>query len=883
MIDLDMPPRVRRLFRFPWRSAARVASDVDEEVLFHVEMRAEELTMAGMSPEHARAEAWRQFGDVDDVRRHALAVSVGSRRRAWLREFGLGLAQDSRFAARQIRRAPLFASVAVLTLALGIGANSAIFSVVHHLVLAPLPWRDGDRIVEVMQTAGDGHIMFATTQAQLDAWRARARSVEEITAVRSREYTIGSGGERERIIGAAMEPNLIDFLGLHPFVGRVFTPNDVRPGAARVVLLGYGLWKRRFGGRGDAVGETIVVDDTTRTIVGVASPELSDPMNENEPAALWTPLMPSGAELNGLAFAKLRRGISAEQAGRELTAIAKTLPDRPGAVAAKKSIRAMRPQDFLGAQVQRALLLLFSAVGVVLVIACANVANLLLVRSWGRHREFAVRTALGAGRARLARQLLTESLLLSVVGGLLGLLFAWGGLHLFRELRPLGLEELDGVRIEPAVLLWTATVAVATGLVFGLFPTLFALGRTSESWLRTGTRSAGGSRGARRLRSALIVGEIALSVVLLVGAGLLVRSFRALEDIELGFDPRNLASFSVQFPRGTSKELSSPTFVDVLKRVRALPGVEGAAFASDAPPEMGVSSAEFQTDDALPHAPITVAGFDAVSPDFFRLARIRLRGRTFSSNISGDDHAAGEAVINETLARRLWHNGDAIGRRFRAGPTAPWLTVVGVAQDIAAPGRHGDVYDLQLYLPAITSFRSTTIVLRSETPIDALAPTLRHVVREIDPRLEIWSTRSSQTAIAALLAAPRFAMALVGVLALAALVLSAVGLYGVIAYAVSQRTREIGVRVALGAEPRDIGRLVMRDGAVLALAGLTIGLGSAAVTGRTIESFLYGVGHTDPTTFVVIAVLLGGVGLLASYLPARRAMRVDPVVALNAE
>jgi putative ABC transport system permease protein len=883
MSDLRLPPRVRRLFRLPWRSAARVVSDVDEELRFHLESRADELIATGVSPEQALAEAYRRFGDSDDVRRHALAVSIGSRRRTRVRELGVGLAQDFRFALRQIGRAPLFAGVAVLTLALGIGANSAIFSVVHHLVLSPLPYRDGNRIVQLMRTTGGGHILLATTQAQLDAWRVRARSLEEITTVDPTEYTLGSGAERERVVGAAMEPNLSHFLGVRALLGRSFTPNDVLTGAAPVVMLGYGIWRRRFGGRADAVGTTVVVDDTTRTIVGVAPPGLSVPMNAKEQVAIWTPLMQSSTGLFPFTFAKLRRGVTVDQAGRELTAIANTLPTKSRVSAGGESIRPMRPQDFLGDDFQRALLLLFGAVGIVLLIACANVANLLLVRSWGRQREFAVRTALGAGRARLARQLLTESTVLTVTGGAFGLLLAWCGLHVFRELRPLGLEELDGVRIEPAVLLWTAAIAVTTGIFFGLFPTLVALGRSSDRWLKTAARSVAGTRTARRMRSALIVGEIALSVILLVAAGLLVRSFRAMQQIELGFDPHKLASFSVAFPHDSPKKLWSPAFNELLARVRTLPGVDGASFASSAPPEMGVSTAEFQTESGGPLVPIKLAAFNAVGPDFFNLAHIRLRGRTFSS-MTGGPAGGGEAVINEALARRLWPNDNALGHRLRAGPTAPWVTVVGVSGDIAAPGRNGDVFDLQLYVPSIAGdFPSATIVLRSDKSIDALAPTLRRIAAQVDSRLEIRRLQSSETEIAALLAAPRFAMTLVGALAFAALALCAVGLYGVIAYTVSQRTREIGVRVALGAEPRDIGLMVVRDGAILALAGLAIGLAGAVAAGRTIESFLYGVGRTDPLTYFAVAVMLGAVGLVASYVPARRAMHVDPIVALSAD
>jgi len=371
--------------------------------------------------------------------------------------------------------------------------------------------------------------------------------------------------------------------------------------------------------------------------------------------------------------------------------------------------------------------------------------------------------------------------------------------------------------------------------------------------------------------------------MLLVGAGLLARSFRSMEHVNLGFDPHGFASFSVQVRTDTPRELWDGIIVDLLARVRALPGVEGAELTTAAPPYSGVSAGELEIDGATPRTPVKVEGFNAVQPGFFHVARIRLHGRTFSGDTTGRVEGPPEAIVNEAFARRLWPNGDAIGHHLRNGPTAKWLTVVGVAQNVAVPGQRGDRFDLQLYVPAITWFPNANIVLRSGTPIDALMPTLRRVVAQTDSRLAIWRTQSSETEIAALLAAPRFAMALVGALALAALVLSTVGLYGVIAYAVSQRTREIGVRVALGAEPRDVAQLILRDGATLAVAGLAIGLASAAAAGRAIQSFLFGVTSMDPLTYAAIALLLGAVGLIASYLPARRAMRIDPVLALSAE
>jgi predicted permease len=356
-----------------------------------------------------------------------------------------------------------------------------------------------------------------------------------------------------------------------------------------------------------------------------------------------------------------------------------------------------------------------------------------------------------------------------------------------------------------------------------------------------------------------------------------------MEQVDLGFDPRGLAQASIELPRGAPREVWAGTFADVLAGVRALPGVEGAELASSAPPDFGVSVGELETEGRKPPTPMKVQGFNAVQPGFFHLARISLRGRTFTGDTTGQAAGPDEVIVNEALARRLWPSGDAVGRRLRAGPKAPWLTVVGVAHDVVAPGQRGDRFDLQLYRPAMTGFPGTTIMLRTAMPFDALLPALRRVAARVDPRLEVVRTRTSETEIAALLAGPRFAMALVGALAFTALVLSTVGLYGVIAYAVTHRMREIGVRVALGAEPRDVARLVVLDGALLAVAGLAIGLGAAALAGRAIQSFLYGVTSMDLPTYAAIALLFGGVGLVASFLPAQRAMRVDPVMVLNAD
>ncbi len=884
MTNRRLPPGVRRLFRLPWRTASRLANDADEELRFHIDMRAAELAASGLSAEEAVTEAWRRFGDDADVRRHAASISAGSRARQRVGNAAAELTQDLRFAGRQIRRAPMFAIVAVMTLALGIGANSAIFSVIHHLLLAPLPYADGNRMVELLQTVGDGRIMLQPDGELIDGWRARTRTLESIVASREADYEVVIAGHSDQLAGAAISPGMYRFLGVRPAHGREFNDADARPGAPAAVMIGYALWQQQFAGAADVLGKLITVDSLPRVIVGVAPPGFVLPFSDELGRAIWTPLA-TNASGQLSAFGKLRRGVTAEQASKELAAIAASLPSAAGSK--NMSAKAMRAQDYLGTSYRSALLLLFGAVGVVLLIACANVANLLLVRGWSRQREFAIRTALGAGRARVARQVLAESLVLSVSGAVVGLALAWGALHIFVKLRPDALDKLDGVRIEPAVLLWTTALAVATGLLFGAGPAMFASVGGLGDRLKAGARAVAGGAAARRVRGGMIVGEIALSVMLLVSAGLLVRSFRAMQQTDVGFDPHGLAEIYLGVNATMPKEQRIAVFADFLARLRATPGIDDAVEAGDLPPRSGVSSQAFELEgrSTSETAHVGTIGFFMVQPGFFRVARIHLRGHTFSGDSSGRATGPGdEVIVSEQLARRLWPAGNALGSRMRSSANAPWVTVVGVAQNLRVPGRTGDRYDLQIYYPMrMIGFPAQGFAYRSALESSALAATLRQIVQSTSSQLRIVRTSTSETELQANLAGPRFAMAMLTVFALAALVLSTVGLYSVIAYTVSQRTREIGVRVALGAQPRDVARLVFRQGTMLAVMGIIIGVGLAAAAGRAIRGYLVAVGPGDPLTYVGVALLLGVVALCASYVPARRAMRVDPAVALGAD
>jgi putative ABC transport system permease protein len=519
-------------------------------------------------------------------------------------------------------------------------------------------------------------------------------------------------------------------------------------------------------------------------------------------------------------------------------------------------------------------------------IACANVAHLLLARAWGRQREFAIRGALGAGRARLARQMMCESAVLSIAGGVLGLVVAVGALKVMIALRPIGFDGLAGVRVEPAVMEWTLGVSVLSAIVFGFGPALFAGARRSGDLLKAGTHVASVSGGARRARGGMIIVEVALSVALLVVAGLLLRSYDALERVPLGFDPQNLSAVRVNVPVSTPKAERSAVFADVLAAIRSIPGIEGASVGG-LPLQTGMLLGDLEPEGGRPAgvSPIRLAGLHAAQPNFFKLAGIKLRGSTFSGDTTGRTPPPNdEIVISQALAERLWPNGDAIGSRMRLNAKSDWKHVVGVADNLAVPGRTGDPYDFQVYQPMPTTFTALVIVFRQSRPLETLVPAIRRAVTVASHDVAVVTdVRTSDEDLHDILAGPRFSMALLGAFSIVALILSAIGLYGVISYAVGQRTHEIGVRVALGAQPRDVMRLVAWESGILVTVGLIVGLAVAVAASRGIQSYLFGVAPLDVATYASVTLLLAAVALLACSEPARRAMRVDPVVALSAD
>jgi predicted permease len=893
------PNGARRLFRLPL-TRRRMLADLDDEMQFHVDMRVAELRALGRTEAEARAEALRRFGDADEFLSYGAARAARRVRMhrvmSWLDEWS----QDLRLARRQFIRAPGFTAIAILTLALGIGANTAIFSVVHRLLLAPLPYPNGNRIV--MPMAEDQRGLRTTIAGPvLAAWRARTHTVDAFAAVSTDWFSVRDDGTVEYMSSASVTASFLGVLGVQPVLGRTFTTDEERDGSAAVAMISHGLWQRQYGGRSDVIGATVAHDNKSYKIIGVTPPGLALPMSQDAPPDIWVPMhmdpsAPFGGSV-GSVLARLRPGASAEEATKELQASVESVPNGN---ANHLRARAMRAQDFLDARESLMVQVLFVAVGALLLIACANVANLLLARALTRRREFAVRIALGASRWRLARQVLTESVSLALLGGLAGLVVAAVTLKIIVALRPPSLPQLADVRIEPVVLLWSAAISVATGILFGCAPALFAGARVVGGTLRTEARGASSGATARRVRSALIVVEIATSLVLLVGAGLLVRSFRELQRMPLGFEPRGLV-YENAIVGIKNRERRAVIRDAIVARLRALPGVTGVAIGTM--PGKGFMGGGLESEPDTTGQSVRVQGLSAtfMTPDYFRVIGMKLlEGRlpdtaslTEAWKNSRPFDLAPEVVVNRSLARRLWPNGDAVGSRVRrppdnarpaGGATAqPWSTVVGVVGDFRMWGLNSELRTLQVYTQNHPKIGDIGFVIRMSAPNASATRTIERAVQDVDASIVVRPALSGDAYLRDSLAPMRFAMALLTAFASIALVLAAVGLYGVISYTVSQRTREIGIRVALGAQRDAVVRLVVSGALALAAGGVVLGTLAAVASTRLLRGLLYAVSPSDPLTFTAIAFLVAAIAVLASYVPARRALRIDPVEALRAD
>ena len=809
------------------------------------------------------------------------------------------IVQDLRFALRRLRRTPGFTLVAVLTLALGIGANTAIFSVVNAALLRPLPYPESGQLVRVYPTR-DGQRNSVSPPDFVD-WQEQAGVFEHAAALNSySDFTLTGGESPARIPGAQVTADFFTVLRAAPVFGRGFRASDAVVGQDKVAILGYGLWRQRFGSQADIVGKSIELDGTRYTVIGVMPRDFDYPHD----AELWTPLAFTTNELTtqrGAHYldvvARLAPGVSLERANAAMRSLAGRLAEQYPRTNKAWSAQVVPLRDALVGDVRPALLMLLGAVGLVLLIACVNVANLLLARSMSRARELAIRTALGAGRSAIVRGILSESIVLALLGGAAGLVVAAWSVSALTALQPDALRGVGPVSIDGTVLGFTIALAIVTGFLFGLLPALQAARITDVSGrLKDGSRSATGGREWWRARGALVGVEIALSVMLLVGAGLLIRSFVHLMKTDPGFRTEHLLTFNISLPDASypKPEQSDVFFTRLLTEVRTLPGVEGASAVFGLP----LSGFSYQISlhtldrralpsdeaDQLPSPQIRI-----VAPDYFDVLGIRLlRGRPITD--ADNAHAARAVVVNETAAKLYWPGEDPIGRSITVGTTfgmggeRAGGTVVGIVSDLRdfgpAEAAKPEVFLSHSQVPVTYM----SVAVRTASPeSETLLASIRARLASIDPNVPIYRARTMDQLLGDSVAQPRFYMLLLGMFALSALLLAAIGIYGVMAYIVGQRTHEIGVRMALGARGEQVLREAVARGMRPAIMGLGAGLAGALALTGILTKLLYGVTASDPLTFVGVAVVLTAVALLANWIPARRASRVDPAIALRSE
>ena len=878
-------PRWRRYLRFVRPDAA---ADVDEELRTHIELRVERNMALGMSADEARRDAARRFGDVALVRETLLEHDRRKLQAEGRREILADLAQDIRFGWRSLRAAPGFATAAILTLAIGIGANAAIFSVLNAVVLRPLPYLRPQELVHLDGGYGSG--------GEFLALRDRLRSYAGIAAYAAQTHPIDDGSQALRVEGAAITPNLLPLLGVAPLLGRNFTDDEGRYGNHSVLLLGHGLWQRQFGGSRDVIGRRVLLEGVPHTIVGVMPPDFSFPTRD---AQYWQPYAFNPANVgyhwavgNKTFIARLAPGITRDLATRELREVWPTLGAlnplwNPGPEYARDA-RVDPLQDEVVGSAGGLLWMLFGCVLLVLLISCVNVANLLLARATARERELSVRAALGGGRARLIRQLVTESLLLASLGAGLGFAFATLAVRGLVAALPAGVPRVEEIAVNGAVLGFTILIAAVTGVLFGIIPAVRATRFGRDSVAAFGRRATAGVS-HQRVSGLLVAAEMALAVLLVIGATLLVRSFESMRNVRPGFETERVVAARLSPPAATFREPAPliAMYRDVLERVAALPGVQSVAAVdklSLAQTVWGIAvRVEGQFEDGSRPLP-EINHSQSVAPGYFETMGIRVRGRPFTNADRSDQPPV--AIVSESVARRFWPSGDAIGKRIGYPFRSPWMTIVGVVPDTRQDSLR-DTTRLSVYMPWEQRSRMSAIEMwvlaRTEGDPGALGTSIRRIVAEVDRTVPVSDVRTMTAVVAASLHKARFTTTLVLAFAVVALLLGAVGIYGVMSYVVSQRTREMGVRLALGAPAGDVIGLVVRRAAMLAAAGAVVGIGAAFFATRSLGVLLYGISPTDPFTFAAVPVLFVVVAIVASYAPALRATRVDPVRALRGD
>jgi putative ABC transport system permease protein len=874
------------------RQRETVINDIDREMRSHVELQTEANIKAGMSPAQAREQALRSFGSLHRALDEAYDVKGG----------GLfeTVMQDARYGARMLAKHKAFTAVAVITLALGIGANTAIFSVVNQLLLRPLPYRNADQIVMLWEVSPEGRHQNTTSRANYRAWKAQSSSFEQIAAFTDQRLNLTGAGDPEELSVQLATPDFFKVLGVEPILGRTFLPEDDGPGKEPVAVLSYSLWQRRFGGQTNIIGQPVTLNAVKFTIIGVMPPRfqfhIKHRSGTGRPAELWSILpMPVGPGANERGrflsvVARLQSGVSSEQDAAELKTIHARLSEAVPEFNKNYSAEVLPLREQFFGNVRRLLWLMLGAVGFVLLIACANVANLLLSLATSREKEIALRAALGARRVRITRQLLTESLLLALLGSLFGLGFAWLGIKALVAISPSDLVSLQTVGLNVPVLLWTLGISLLTGIIFGLAPAVHISRLNLNDSLKEGGKSESAqASGSRRLRNALVVSEIALAVVLLASAGLLVKSFVRLQQVDRGFNTDNILTMVVRLP--DAKYSQDPQVVaffgQALDRVRSLPGVRSAGIINFLPLYGGLGSATGFKIAGQPEPPPgqgPSCDVRAADAGYFPTMGIPLlRGRNFSE--LEQKEARHVILINDALARKYFANEDPIGKRLDVAMFDQpfWAEIVGVVGNV----RYDSLIDESppaVYFPhPDLTYSFMTLVIRTDGEPAAIAPAVQREIRSLDPNQPVSDVRTMDQVMSDWVARSRFNTLLLGLFAGLATLLSAVGIFGVMNYSVALRTRELGLRLAIGAQPRQVLLLVLRQGLMLTVTGVALGLAAAFALTRLLSGLLFGVAAVDVSTFATISLLLVIVSLLACYLPARRAMRIDPLQALRYE
>ena len=806
--------------------------------------------------------------------------------------------QDLRFGLRLLLKQPGFALVAVFVLALALGANTAIFSVIEAVLLRPLPYREADRLCVLWKSVPARSIEWDwTSYPTIRDWSEQSRAFEEMAVVlrpEGSEVSLQTNDGPEKIQGSKVSGNFFGLLGVSPLLGRTFSAEEARQGAD-VGVLSYRFWQQRFGADSSVVGRTLSLDDRSVTIIGVMPSDFQFP---NDRAQLWLLVTADHRWANFqkirladafCALGRLKSGVSIVAARVEMEAIAARLAREQAATDANLSVRVTPlAEQIAGAPIRRALWILGGAALCVLLIACSNIASLLLARGATRQKELAVRAALGAGRWRLLRQLATENILLSLLGGFVGLLLAAWGLQALFTLMPFDLPRANGIALNGSALAFTFGLCLLVGLVFGMLPAAQTGGKNLTAHLRDGSRTVTAHLGIQRLRGLLVTFQLALAIVLLTGAGLLIRSFLLLDAVKPGFDTSHLLTMSLElpYPKYEDEARRQAFIAEAIRKIEALPGVRGAAFGSAVFDSFKghVPNQNLVIEGRPVMQEIGRHGASAVSDDYFRVMGIPLRqGRLFTA----EDRPGGPdvAIINETLARHYWPAESPLGKRFKRvlpGMDAPWITVVGVVGDIVY-NRDGEVIPVFYWSTRQLSWIQMSLVVRTAVPPLSLAGAVRQTARSVDSAIPNIEITTVEQALAKLDRSRRAQTLLLGAAAMIALLLAALGLHGLLRYLVEQRTQEIGIRVALGAQRRDVLKLVISQGMTLASAGVAFGVVAALALTHLLKGLLFGVSATDPLTFAGVALLLLLIALLACWIPARRATKVDPVIALRTE